>query len=280
MRALIDGDIVLWEIASTCQGLDPETGDLHILNFDQAKERCDHLIETICRRAGADEEPFLFLTGKGNFREAIAKKKGYKANRKDVVRPFHYENIKAYLKECYITTVCEGYEADDGMAIAQTAALRADIPTIICTRDKDLRQVKGWHYGWECGQQAEWGPHFVEGFGELIPTYYPEGHKQAGKLKKLVGTGDKWFLAQLLMGDSVDNIPGLKGWGPVKVLELLEPTKSYEEGLCLVIREYQTYYGNRLDSDEAWPRELTEQAQLVYMVREKNDDGSLKHWRL
>jgi 5'-3' exonuclease len=279
LKALIDGDILLYEIGFSCQGVDQETGEQVITTFDNVKERVDLIIERICRGAGADSFK-LYLTGKGNFREEIAKKKGYKAQRK-AEKPFHYANIKGYLIAQYQAEVCEGYEADDAVCIAQYAALRAGESTIICSRDKDVKQAAGWHYSWECGLQPEWGPYWVEGFGELFPSYYPEDHKLAGQMKKLLGTGDKWFLAQLLMGDSVDNIPGLSGWGPSKVFNLLENVTSYKEGINKVIRSYDDYYSRKegLGLEKAL-EQLKEQAALVWMVRERNEDGSLKHWRV
>jgi hypothetical protein len=270
MKPLIDGDILIHEVAFTCQGPDPETGELVISGFDHAKERMDTVIAQICYGAGGTLPPKIFLTGKNNFRIDIATKKGYKANREGN-KPFHYKNLKEYLLNAYDTEVVEGVEADDALCITQTKALAAGEPTIICSRDKDLRQ---------CGKQASWGPHLVEGFGEIIADFYPEGHRQAGRLKKLLGTGDKWFLAQLLMGDPVDNVPGLPGWGPVKVYNLLKDVEDYEKGLFHVIQSYQEYYWGRLNYDDAWIKNLVEQAQLVWMVRELNEDGSPKMWRM
>ncbi len=250
-----------------------------ISGFEHARERMDTVIAQICHGAGGTEPPKIFLTGSNNFRIEIAKKKGYKANREGN-KPFHYQNLKEYLLHAYDTELVEGIEADDALCMAQTEALAAGIPTIICSRDKDLRQCRGWHFSWECGKQPSWGPSLVEGFGELFASYFPEGHKNEGKLKKLVGTGDKWFLAQLLMGDSVDNIPGLPGWGPVKVLALLKDVVNYDRGLDKVIIAYQNYCNERDGHLDNLISVLEEQAQLVYMLRERNPDGSPKMWSL
>ncbi len=272
MRPLIDGDIILYEIGFSCQGVDENKEEI-ILHWDSVKEKVDKLIAQICFAVGATVPPSLFLTGKNNFRIDVAKKKGYKTGR-DKPKPHHYENIKQYLIWEYGAQVIEGIEADDAICIAQTEALALGENTIICTRDKDLRQCQGWHYGWECGKQSEYGPVLVEGFGELVASYYPEDHKAAGKMKDLKGTGDKWFLAQLLMGDSVDTIPGLPKYGMNKVLYILDSVTTYKEGLQLVIGHYQKVY------EDKWEEELTEQAQLVWMIRETNEDESPKMWSL
>lgn len=270
------GDILLYEIGHSCQGLDPDSGELVISSFDHAKERIDLVISQIIRGAKATDA-VLYLTGKNNFRIDIAKRKGYKGQRV-AEKPFHYYNLKAYLIHEYRAIVCEGYEADDAVCIAQYAALRTGEGTIICSRDKDVKQCPGWHYSWECGLQPEWGPYWVDPqeFGKLLPSYYPEGHKLAGQMKKLLGVGDKWFYAQLLMGDSVDNIPGIKGYGPAKVFKLLEHIDNEVDALGVAKVAYINAYGEIGN----WQAELEEQAQLVWMVRERNPDGSLRMWRL
>lgn len=273
MQPLLDADILCYEIGYTCEGINPLTGEYQIAGWDHVRERVDHSLNHICLAAGGTEKPRLFLTGPSNFRIEVAKKKGYKENR-PAKKPFHYYNIKEYLKFEYGAEVCIGYEADDAVCIHQSIALSLGLDTIICSRDKDVRQMEGWHYSWECGKQPAWGPEYVKGFGSLSAAYYPEEHKLAGQMKKLSGTGDKWFLAQLVMGDSVDNIPGLKGMGPAKTYELLNEVESYEEGMDIVCRLYRDSY------EAGWQAELEEQAQLVYMVRELNPDGSLKMWRL
>lgn len=265
---------MLYEVGSCGTYVDEDTKEVRIKSFDSMKELMDQKIEEIIRRSGSTNY-FLFLTGPNNFRFEIAKKKGYKANRKDVVKPFHYENLKAYLIAAYGVMVSDGIEADDLICITQTEALAAGEETVICSRDKDLRQCQGLHYSWECGVQAEKETYLVSGFGTLTPHY-----NKAGKIDRLNGTGDKWFLAQLLIGDATDNIPGLKGVGPVKAYEVLREIENYSDGLDQVIKLYSdVLYKQGLDSLYIF-KELEEQAHLVYMIRERNEDGSPVFWRL
>lgn len=256
MTPLLDGDILPYEIGFGC-----EYNKDGIPSFDYVKEAVDGKIEEICKAVGATEPPLIFLTGKGNFREAIAEKKGYKANRKDSKKPFHFYNIRAYLEQSYGAVVCEGYEADDALAMHQTDN------TIICSRDKDLRQVPGNHYSWECGKQGEIGPYVVDELGEWWTEKLPN---------ELKGTGYRFFAAQCLMGDKVDNIPGLPGWGPVKTYEYLKDISSPEELIKAVLEAYKDRY---LDTALA-ELELEEQAQLVWMVRGKDEDDNLIMWKL
>lgn len=267
MKPLIDGDILLYEIGfgseTGWRGLHPESTDPP--PFDYVREMVDGRIEEICNKVlqhfGKCDKPHLFLTGKGNFREEIAKKKKYKGNRTKP-KPFHYNNIKTYLMFKYDCTVAEGCEADDLLCIKQVQDAEN---TIICSRDKDLRQCPGWHFGWELGKQPQYGPKFVEELGEL----YLSDNK-----KEVKGTGWKFFFAQLLIGDKVDNIPGLPQNGPVKAYETLSELQTYEEMEKAVSEAYRAFYG------DSWKEEIMEQAALVYMVRERDEEGNLVMWRL
>ena len=250
-------DILLYEC-----GFGSETGWKHLHPdssdpppFEYVKEMVDGRIQEICSKVkdffGSCEKPILYLTGKGNFREAIAKKKPYKGNRLQP-KPFHYANIKGYLKVAYDAIEVEGMEADDAMCIDQTE------DTIICTRDKDLRQCPGWHFGWELGKQAQFGPELVGHVGYI---------KLSPDKKKLTGTGYKFFCSQMITGDKVDNISGLPGNGPVEAYKLLSELQVCADMEKAVIEAYKGFYG------DSWKEEFMEQAQLLWMVRELDFAG-------
>lgn len=272
MQPLIDGDILAYEFGFAGQVKDKESGKLNILDWDFVSDYLSIRIRDICVQVGGDEPPIIYLTGRPsdfkegftpNFREAIAVSKGYKDTRK-ADKPFHYNNIREYLKSTYDTRISNGYEADDAMCIEQYSRLGKEADTIICSRDKDLRQCPGWHYGWEVGKQPEFGPHFYDELGtiELIrkPSY-----------TKIYGGGFRYFCSQLLTGDAVDNVGGLSGWGPIKAYELLSSVgHSQSENISAVVSCYKECY------PEDWAVKLREQADLLWMVRELNEDGSLK----
>lgn len=200
---------------------------------------------------------------KPNFRQDIAKKKEYKATRKSE-KPYHYDNLTAYIRSNYDVVCAEGMEADDLLAIHQTEAIHEDRTptTIICTRDKDLRMVEGMHFGWACGKQAAFGPVRVGRDGALKPILDREG-----KVRELKGTGMAFFCAQLIVGDTVDNIPGLPRYGPVKALAILDGLDTYEDMLKAVRDAYKSVYG------DIWEEEMLEQARLLWMVTELDDAG-------
>lgn len=261
LQPLIDGDILRYEI-----GFGAETGWKAIKNDPEAippfyfvEEMLHMRLNNIKAMCNTDRQPEIFITEGRTFREDIAKLKPYKGTRKDS-KPWHFRNLTAYLKGGLNATVVTGVEADDLMAIRHGA----DPNTIICSRDKDLKQVPGWHYSWELGLQPSFGPELITNEGSLhINT--------EKKPPKLTGTGLLFFYSQLLTGDTVDNIPGLPGCGPVAAHKIL--TQEDERSLYERVADaYTEHYGN--DAESA----MLEQGRLCWIVRRFKDDGSPEVW--
>lgn len=276
--ALIDADVLRYEVASVGEDKD---GD--IKSFDFVKQVFDDRIQTIVEGALA-QDYILFLSGdksstriinrerkrsgldpmafSPNFREALATGKVYKGTRKQD-KPFHWINLTAYiLSGSY--RISSGCEADDEIAIS---CREAPERSIICTRDKDLRMVPGWHYGWECGKQPEFGPVEYDACGEITLVRSKSGNK-------IRGGGFAFFCAQLLTGDVVDNIGGAKGIGPIKAYDILSNCTTERDYFNSVVSVYR-----ELD-DTHWKELLAEQCSLLWIIRERNPDGSLKHFNL
>ena len=283
MQPLIDGDILVYEIGSTAQYVNEATREIIPRPWEWVEEAIDYKIADICKAVGATQRPLIYLTGdeylwnmkrrvrpslpiyEPNFRIAMAVSKDYKGGRK-VDKPLYYNSIRAYLVGVYDAFVAIGCEADDEMAIEQTRRYHSDpqlCDTIICTRDKDLRQVPGWHYGWECGRQGEFGPTYYDRVGTIELD-------RSKSSPKIVGGGFKFFCSQLLTGDVVDNIGGLRGYGAVKVARILEPHLTPRSCLDGLRTEYESVFG------DYWKEALREQANLLWMVRERDEQGRLK----
>jgi len=278
--ALIDADVLRYEVGSVGEKFNKETGELEIRSFDFVKEVFDERVRTITEGSGSSDFR-LYITGDRstvrmarrngllegeytpNFREALAKGKVYKGTRKQE-KPFHWINLTAYILSKENVYVSCGYEADDAIGIHHVAR---PIETIICTRDKDLRMVPGLHYGWECGKQPEFGPVEYDSLGEIKLVRGKSGNK-------IVGGGFKFFGAQLLTGDVVDNIGGLRGVGPVKAHALLCNASSEREVFDSVKRHYEEVAGDN------WRKLLEEQCGLLWIIRERNEDGTLKHFNI
>ena len=169
-----------------------------------------------------------YLTGKKNFRNEIAITAPYKGNRK-AAKPKHYELLRDYMQKSWGFVMIEEQEADDAIGIA---AYEMEVGEYcICSIDKDLDMLRGDHYN------------FVK------DEFYFISEEQ----------GIKNFYKQMLVGDRVDNIVGIKGIGPVKAERLLKECKSEKEMYLTILEAYK--------GDD---KRVLENAQLLWIRREPN----------
>lgn len=179
----------------------------------------------------------IFLTGPGNFREKIATILPYKGNRDPSHKPKYYKEVKDYLINVWKAEVIEGMEADDMMGITQWAA--RDKSTVICTIDKDMLMIPGYHYNLNSKEQK-----WVD-----------------------LDEANKMFFWQMLVGDSTDNIPGIKGMGVVRSSNLLDPLHGDANAMKEAVWPYYVkQYGDA--ASDAW----NEVAQLLFIKREQEGD--------
>lgn len=230
MIALIDGDIVAYRAACSCEKI-PTLAELAAMGKDIddrndlievgpveiAILRLDEIIRTILLETEADEYK-AYLSGNSNFRYNINLE--YKANRKDTRRPQHLQACNEYLVKEHGAIVTDGYEADDALGIEQvTNTLYEDkygnkgILSIICSIDKDLLQIPGQHYN------------FVK--------------KEFYNISVIEGQRNLW--KQMLIGDTSDNIFGVKGIGKVGASKLIDILVDEEEMYNTVYELYNDH---------------------------------------
>ena len=185
MIALIDGDIVCYRAAASCE---PTLHKAEREAKEVALARADDVIRRILHDTNSQQYR-IFIGGSENFRYEIYPE--YKGNRKDLAKPMWLQDVRESLVVNYNAIITDGIEADDAMGIEQTW----EPDTIICSIDKDLLQVPGWHYN------------FVK--QERIYTTPLDGLKR--------------FYQQLIQGDQSDNIPGYDGKMRPKVPKFLQP---------------------------------------------------------
>jgi hypothetical protein len=262
---LIDGDILRYEIGFAAEaGWRAVTKEAGVPSWPFVEEILLQRLAYLSNVIGTEEPQRIFLTEGQTFRFNLAKTKPYKGTRKEN-KPWHYHNLSAYIKGVLGATVVTGIEADDALAIEH---VNSGGTTILCSRDKDLRQVPGWFFSWELGRQPSFGPSWITQAGSLDLS---EDHK------KIKATGLPSFYAQVLTGDAVDNIPGLDGTGPVAAYELLSkcaPTLLQKGGKSAA--EYFEVVRDKYDDDEL----LLEQGRLCWMTRRLHEDGSPVLWEL
>ena len=139
----------------------------------------------------AEMQVYFSCPTKDNWRTKLYPQ--YKANRKPRV-PEHAEAIRAYMDRKYQVTTLEDMEADDIIAMDAYALRQAGKQIVVATIDKDMDQIPGTHYNFVTQEE------------------YDIDVQSALALLDL----------QIVAGDAVDNVPGIKGIGMKKAEWLLE----------------------------------------------------------
>lgn len=189
--ALIDGDIVSFASAASAEAEDVEIALL----------RADSFMRNILEATKSSSYK-VFLSGGDNFRYGVYPE--YKANRKDMVDPRWREACKEFLVREWNAEVTDGHEADDALGIYQDAS------TVICSIDKDLDMIPGFHYSWPILRKG-----VVVREGRIYEVSEIEGLRS--------------FYKSLLVGDRTDNILGIDGIGKVKAAKLIDPCRTEME---------------------------------------------------
>jgi hypothetical protein len=206
------------------------------------------------------ENAILHLTSSTSHKAGrfnIIAHKPYQGQREGKAKPALLEatrqavaNEANWLKE-YTVVMNHIVEADDAMI---TDAYRLKEHGLIWSEDKDLRMTPYPYWDIKCGCIMH-----ANGFGSLHLEYTPAGQV------KLLGYGLKFFWAQMLMGDTADNIKGViklegKLCGPKGAYDFLS---SYDTacGTCnAVIDAYRAINQNPIP--EGW---------LLWLLRSPTD---------
>lgn len=192
---------------------------------------------------------------KTQFRVALAKTLEYKGNRKNMVKPVHYELLRNILQSKYGAKVINYYEADDALSIRHATLTDK---SILCTIDKDLKQVPG--------------------------LFYDIKKKMFTRITQ--HRGDFQLCKQWITGDCTDNIPGIPGYAEKRAIQLLESGKGYpksdkdkkrekilnDKGLSL-----QAWYDMiKLTYEDLGEERFWEVGNLVFMCRKRGQ--GLRDW--
>jgi hypothetical protein len=215
----LDGDMLGYE----CCGDDDQP-------FAYCKENWKTALKIRMEMAGA-EYCNIHLTGanKGG-RFDIALVKPYQANRDGKIKPAHLPALREWVQQEYdevhngkaVACYWDDQEADDGIAQGQYQFIAAGTRelSVVMSGDKDLGICSGLHCDWWTYEMVD-----INGYGGI---YLDE----SGSSKKIKGKGTAFFWAQLLMGDTADNIPGLPTFGTLS--STLWPTAAYTESTRLL----------------------------------------------
>ena len=204
-------------------------GESNCTPIEDTFEGIDNRLKWITKKANCDDM-LVFLSGKTNFRNDVATIKPYKGNRKASAKPVYYEKIREYFLTKHSAILSVNEEADDLLGIYQ------EEDTVICTIDKDLLTVPGHHFNFKSAELSE-----VSKDESVYNLQY-----------------------QHLLGDNVDNIPGIKGMGPVKTERALKG-KTERVRWQVISNLYRNEYG------DDWEKSLLEVGTLLY-IRQKEGE--------
>ena len=207
---IVDGDIVVYKAAIQSE-VDTHWGDgfwtLHA-EETQGKYLVASEIDDLKEKLNADKV-IVTLTDKNNFRKDVLPT--YKDNRKQKRKPILLSPLRKFLIDEYQAVIYPNLEADDVMGILATKPSKGE-RKIICSIDKDLRQIPGHLYD-----------------GESL-TKHTKKHC------------DWWHMVQTLTGDAVDGFSGCPSVGKVTAQKILSdknmPLKKMWE---LVVKTYEKH---------------------------------------
>lgn len=214
MIALIDADSLIYIIAWHHKDLDSIAEGV-------VRKACDNLVQAILNSTKADTYIGSF-SNSSNFRNEYYKYAPYKGNRKDKDEwVLKWESvIKTHLIDKWgFIEPTHTVEADD-IICSLWYNLNDWENIVICSTDKDLRQIPGYHLNY---RKVEDGILYVE---EHTALYN--------------------FWKQMLIGDATDNIKGIPGLGEVKVDKLFKELTDQHPLTYLqcVQNQYLKYFGN------------------------------------
>ena len=175
MSLLIDADYIVYKCCAATETEIDFGEDLIVVtsNFSEAYSYVERELANIANDLGHFDDSILFFSDSTNFRKSLDPDyKGHR-NRK---KPCGYKRVINKLKEEYHVVVMPTLEADDAIGIYATK----EQGHIICSPDKDMRQIPGDLYD----------------LSEGVVTITKE-------------EGDRWHLIQTMAGDQTDGYAGV-----------------------------------------------------------------------
>ena len=188
MSLLIDCDYIVYKCCAATETEIDFGEDLIVVTsrFNEAYDYVERELYNIATDLGCFDDSILFFSDSVNFRKSLDPAyKGHR-NRK---KPCGYKRVINKLKEEYNVVVMPTLEADDAMGIYATK----ESGHIICSPDKDMRQIPGELYD----------------FTQEVSTITPE-------------MGYRWHLIQTMAGDQTDGYAGVPGIGIKRAAALLD----------------------------------------------------------
>lgn len=249
---ILDADFPAYQAAATVKKLTTAVSRFQTLveteRFVVGAERVEvHITQSRCTKCRRFDYPTA---------------KPYQANRDKAVRPALLMPLRDYIAtaewpEHWSVFVWQDREADDGMMMQ---AVRYGHSGVISSGDKDLCITPGPYLRRDLGVID----HIDNRFGWIAETFTDGG------TRKVEGHGTKFFWAQMLMGDTADNVQGIRRYngalcGPRGALDVLLDVRDESEAANIVLRAYAKIQQDPLA-----------EAQCLWL-RRSNDDCAYRY---
>lgn len=248
--ALLDADVINYQAAASAQR---DYGGEIFANVAGAVEDAEAQIKKEMEQAGCDSVILVYSPRNGtNWRKLVMPK--YKMHRKATPKPVCYGELRDALEQRWDSVSIDWLEGDDVFAM-----LQAKIPdSVVVSIDKDMFTLP------ECN--------------------YLRPHTMAWPAVTSQAAADKFWLHQVLMGDSTDGYKGVVGVGPKSADKILKPFYK-------VTVDDDGQHQESFDFDAAWEAVVDtfrskgqdnwfEQAQMARILRAGDYDSKNKRVKL
>ena len=268
VTVLVDGDIVAYRCAATCDGrhylvggqrygykkdavayadkqgipnseielaYEPEPVDAALHNIGVTM---DNIKNFFIYEKKMNPQIKVFLSGDSNFRYNLYPE--YKKSRKTQRKPHWIAECKQHMVDQFKAFKFEGFEADDLIAMT-TEALRKNQTLCVASCDKDFTQLGGngvWQYDFTTGKEWE------------------VSEQQAMQ----------YFYKQILIGDKSDDIPGLYKVGSQTALKILDGCNEERDMYNAVVLAYKERM--KLTTEDA-VEAVNLRGKLLWLMREE-----------
>lgn len=249
---LLDADVICYQFAFRHQ-LDVDwdwDGEKNpILYKDRVIPSIQEFIDDLLETTKCKELMIILSDSKHNFRLDVAKT--YKSNRKNSVKPELWAFIRNLLESGdlgYEVRMGDNLEGDDVLGIMATHPKYKD-KAVVATIDKDLKTVP-------C---------------KLFLFNKPE----LGVVPIDITDATRFFMTQVLTGDTVDGYKGLPGIGAVRAKEILDGLETPGEMWEAIVSAYES---KGLSESDALIQ--ARQAYILQYGDYNKPTGEVKLWNL
>jgi DNA polymerase-1 len=237
MSYLVDADYLAYKTCASCEDESDFGNDVIVVTsrFSEVLAAFQSEINRLVNNLGGMDDVMLFFSSSTNFRKKIYPDyKGHR-NRK---KPCGYKRLLNWCGDNYTTLMIDDLEADDALGIFATDPIERDAGHILCSPDKDMRQIPGLLYD--------------------LTNPVTEITKEEG---------DRWHMIQTMSGDQTDGyagVPGIgikravalfekKGWTWNTIVETFEEKELTEDDALLNARLAKILQHENFDSDSNTP---------------------------